>query len=123
MSAVPQPAPEPAPALIRPYMRTRGRTRPAHAYSLEALVATTAAASGAGLPPEQQEIVDLCRHTLSVAEVSALLGLPLGVVRVLLGDLVGEGIVTVNDPALVLSGDGRPGAELMERVLRGLQKL
>jgi hypothetical protein len=65
------------------------------------------AAEGGALP---------CRRRQSVAEVSALLSLPLGVVRVLVGDMADEGLVRVHGPA----GDGRgPDPALLQRVLDG----
>src|SRR3546814_8604596 len=46
-----------------------------------------------GLPSEQQEILRLCGEPLSVAEVAAKLGLVLGVVQVVAGDLIAQGLV------------------------------
>jgi hypothetical protein len=66
---------------------------------------------------EQQAIGALCRDILSIAEVSAHLNLPLGVVRVLVGDMADEHLVIVHRSAHV--GD-RPDPALLERVLDGL---
>jgi hypothetical protein len=56
-----------------------------------------------------------------VAEVSALLGLPLGVVRVLLADMVETGLIEVlRNPT---DEDGLPDRLLLERVLAGLRRL
>ena len=64
-------------------------------------------------------IVEVCDHK-SVAEVSAAVSMPIGVVRVLLGDLVEQGFVrvqaTLNDSS---SHDER--LDLIERTLRGLR--
>jgi hypothetical protein len=67
-------------------------------------------------------IVDLCAQPRSVAEIAALLVLPLGVARVLLGDLAGAGVVFVH-PTAASSGDGAPDLEFMRRVLVGLRRL
>jgi hypothetical protein len=56
-----------------------------------------------------------------VAEISAHLRIPLGVVRVLIGDMAGLGLVLIHDSGMV-SGD-RPSMEFLERVLSGLRRL
>jgi predicted ArsR family transcriptional regulator len=63
----------------------------------------------------------LCHHPRSVAEVAATLSVPLGVARVLLGDMAELGLVTIHDTKP--TGDGRPALALMERVLSGLRAL
>ena len=67
----------------------------------------------------QGRIVEVCDRK-SVAEVSAAVSMPIGVVRVLLGDLVEQGFVgvqaTLNDSS---SRDER--LDLIERTLRGLR--
>jgi Protein of unknown function (DUF742) len=109
--------------LVRPYYMTGGRTRPAHDdLELETLVSTTAL--GATSPRvggvERRAIVSLCRDLLSIAEVSARLDLPLGVARVLIGDMAEEGFVILHRPTTV--GD-RPDLALLQRVLYGLHQL
>jgi hypothetical protein len=66
---------------------------------------------------EQRAIAALCHDILSIAEVSARLHLPLGVIRVLVGDMADEHLVMVYRPAQ--AGD-RPDLALLERVLYGL---
>jgi hypothetical protein len=109
--------------LVRPYYTNGGRTRPAHDdLELETLVSTTAL--GATSPKvggvERRAIVSLCRDLLSIAEVSARLDLPLGVARVLIGDMAEEGFVILHRPTTV--GD-RPDLALLQRVLYGLHQL
>ena len=55
------------------------------------------------------------------AEVAALIGLPLGVVRVLLADLIGDGLVTVRPQAPAAGPVTDTG--LLQKVLNGLQAL
>ena len=110
------------PQRVRPYAMTGGRTRPTHdALEIETLVST---ASTVDLTPkltvEQRAIAVLCHDLLSIAEVSAKLHLPLGVVRVLVGDMADERLVMVHRPAH--AGD-RPDLVLLERVLYGLQSI
>jgi hypothetical protein len=117
------PGDRPAPGRrVRPYAMTGGRTRPTDAdLEVEALVATTAnAAQAPRLTVEQRAIAALCHDVLSIAEVSALLHLPLGVIRVLVGDMADEHLVVVYRPAQ--AGD-RPDLALLERVLAGLHTL
>jgi hypothetical protein len=70
---------------------------------------------------EYRAVAELCRAPRSVAEVAALLSLPLGVARVLLADMADIGLVVVHRSANS-SGD-RPDMTLMERVLSGLRRL
>jgi hypothetical protein len=70
--------------------------------------------------PEMRAIVELCRRLRTVAEIAALLRLPLGVVRVLLSDLADQGIIRVYGTG---HGPGQPDRALLERVLSGLRRL
>ncbi|WP_344447105.1 DUF742 domain-containing protein, partial [Kitasatospora nipponensis] len=83
--------------LVRPYAMTGGRTRPRYQLAIEALISTTASAErSGGLLPEHQRIVHLCREVKSVAEISALAGVPLGVARILVADLAEAGLVAIH---------------------------
>src|SRR5215208_467231 len=119
MSPDARPAPEPQ--RVRPYAMTGGRTRPTHDdLEIETLVSTTSTGEQAPkLTVEQRAIAALCRDILSIAEISARLDLPLGVTRVLVGDMADAGMVMVHRPAAV--GD-RPDLALLQRVLYGLQE-
>ncbi|GGO74118.1 hypothetical protein GCM10012289_46060 [Nonomuraea cavernae] len=72
------------------------------------------------LSPEYQAIIQLTRNVRSVAEISALLRQPLGVVRVLIADMASEGLIRVHQPSL---DEGKPDLNLLERVLSGLRRL
>ncbi|GAA1343655.1 DUF742 domain-containing protein [Saccharothrix algeriensis] len=110
-------------SLVRPYTRTGGRTRPDYDLAIEALVSTSERGQerDAAVLPEHRSICGLCTDTRSVAEVAALLRLPLGVVRVLIGDMASMGLVLIHQGGLVV-GD-RPSIEFLERVLSGLRRL
>ena len=110
-------------SLVRPYTRTGGRTRPDYDLAIEALISTSERGleRDAAVLPEHRSICGLCVDTRSVAEVAALLRLPLGVVRVLIGDMASMGLVLIHQGGLVV-GD-RPSMEFLERVLSGLRKL
>ena len=126
----PQRRSEPAPAgasnnpLVRPYAMTGGRTRPRYQLAIEALVHTTAQPHQMqGQLPEHQRICNLCREIKSVAEISALLTIPLGVARILVADLAEAGLVAIHQPGGDESAGGQPDVTLLERVLSGLRKL
>lgn len=108
---------------VRPYTWTRGRTRPAYDLAVETLVSTSAQGRdvAALTSVEHRAVAELCLGPRSVAEVAALLCLPLGVARVLLGDMAGIGLVVVHRTA-TNSGDA-PEFGFMERVLSGLRRL
>jgi hypothetical protein len=108
--------------LVRPYYMTGGRARPAqNDLEIEALVSTTAQGERSPkLTVEQRAIIALCRDLLSIAEVSARLDLPLGVARVVIGDMAAEGLVILHRPTTV--GD-RPDLALLQRVLYGLNQI
>lgn len=109
-------------SVVRPYTWTRGRTSPVFDLAVETLVSTSEHGHDmAGLTSEEHRAVaDLCRDPRSVAEVAALLSLPLGVARVLLADMADIGLVVVHRSATT-SGD--VDMALMERVLSGLRRL
>ncbi|WP_156726063.1 DUF742 domain-containing protein [Streptomyces apocyni] len=122
------------PARVRPYSLTGGRTRFGHLLLVETFVARIDNALSAPderreLPggsletrvlPELRAIVELCRRMRTVAEIAALLKMPLGVVRVLLSDLADQGKIRVYGTG---HGPGQPDRALLERVLGGLRRL
>ena len=113
--------PEEAFDLVRPYSWTGGRTESSHDLAIEALISATGLTPDPGTGPEQHAIHRLCTTPRSVAELAALLSVPLGVVRVVLGDMASAGSVMVHDTAG--SADGGPDLALMQRVLSCLQRL
>jgi Protein of unknown function (DUF742) len=110
-------------AIVRPYSWTGGRTRPVYDLAVETLVSVGAPGRDPTRLPqyEHRAVAELCREPRSVAEVAALLSLPLGVARVLIGDMASQGTVVVHQTASA-SGDV-PDMALMERVLSGLRRL
>lgn len=118
------PPPEPddegyRPRLIRSYTLTAGRTAAKVELAMEATLRLQAGAEAPVLSPSAAQVLEVCDRR-SVAEVSALTKMPIGVTRVLLGDLIEQGLVriqaTINDST---STDER--LELIERTLRGLR--
>ncbi|WP_299925912.1 DUF742 domain-containing protein [uncultured Nocardioides sp.] len=118
------PPPEPEdegyrPRLIRSYTLTAGRTAAKVELAMEATLRLQAGAEAPVLSPSAAQVLEVCDRR-SVAEVSALTKMPIGVTRVLLGDLIEQGLVriqaTITDST---STDER--LELIERTLRGLR--
>jgi hypothetical protein len=106
--------------LVRSYTLTAGRTRSAVDLPLEATLRRQGFDDEAGETPRQR-ILRVC-ESRSVAEVSALVSMPIGVVRVLLGDLVKEGKVRVQ-ATLTDTSSSDERRDLIERTLRGLRAL
>ncbi|TDD90794.1 DUF742 domain-containing protein [Actinomadura rubrisoli] len=84
--------------IVRPYAVTRGRTQPSGEPLdiVSILVATGKQPPEPGrLSREQRRLLALCRRPHTVADLGSDLDLPLGVVRVLAGDLLDSGLVAV----------------------------
>ncbi|MFZ3555721.1 MULTISPECIES: DUF742 domain-containing protein [unclassified Streptomyces] len=114
--------------LVRPYAMTGGRTAPgpqgAH-FDLIALVSLDTAAPGAhddtALGPEHRSIIELCRtETQTVAELAAGADVPVGVIRVLLGDLLELACVKVSRPVPPAQ---LPDEKILREVIDGLRAL
>ncbi|MEU1216345.1 DUF742 domain-containing protein [Streptomyces sp. NPDC005791] len=113
--------------VVRPYAMTRGRTSSAsrHRLDLIAIVVPEPAADDPGrdqtLSPEHVEIVELCSDMpQSIAELASGLDLPVGVVRVLVGDLVEDELVHVTRPVPPAE---LPDESLLREVINGLRAL
>ncbi|WP_438316540.1 DUF742 domain-containing protein [Streptomyces sp. HUAS TT3] len=114
--------------LVRPYAVTGGRTRPGpHGVPLDLIALVVADADGpepAGaslLGPEHRALLGLCRsETQSLAELAAEADLPVGVVRVLLGDLLEAGHVRVSRP---VPPAALPDERILREVIEGLRAL
>jgi len=108
--------------VVRPYALTGGRTEPATGEILDLIAIVVAARTGdlTGLSPEHRKILSLCGQPVTVADVASDTGLPLGVVRVLLADLLVQGRLTVMRQQ---QAGERPSADLLEEVLHGLRAL
>lgn len=109
--------------LVRPYTLTRGRTRATDDLTLITLVTSVDPAPGSrdlGLHPEHVEILRLCRSPQAVAEIAALVKLPVSIAKILIGDLSVIGRVTTRAPVSMASTHN---VELLRRVRDGLSRL
>ncbi|MDP9847201.1 DUF742 domain-containing protein [Streptosporangium lutulentum] len=106
--------------IVRPYTVTRGRTKATGAqFDLTTVVVATRT-SWRDLSPEHVSIMNTCHVPVSVAEVAAETGLPIGVIQVLLSDLRDAGLITVRPPTAPVTA---PRESLLRDVLAGLRAL
>lgn len=108
-------------SMVRPYMLTGGRTKPARTLELETMISARGKAESE--VPEQRSIVEECIPApRSVAEIASNLHMPVGVTRVLVSDAADAGLVKVHRTVQPSDG-GQEHLRLMERVLDGLKRL
>jgi hypothetical protein len=112
---------EDAGRVARPYTVTGGRTRPRgeRQFDLIDIVVATGAEPGEAFSagPEHRHLLSVCQRPTVVAELTAAVGLPLGLVRVLLADLLYEDLISVSRQAR------RTDQRLLQRVLDSLKAL
>ncbi|GAA4076322.1 MULTISPECIES: DUF742 domain-containing protein [Actinomadura] len=87
--------------MVRPYVMTSGRLEPTRGqFDLITLVVAIGPEPEGeiGLGPEHLAIMRLCQQVTSVAELTGHLDLPVATVRVLLGDLLDKGLITMQEP-------------------------
>jgi Protein of unknown function (DUF742) len=110
------------PNRARPYTLTGGRTRAQIELPIEVTVETLNGDIDWAPNDVRTVIVQLCDDRPSIAEISSYAALPIGVTRVLVGDLVESGHLrvhaTLTDRSTVV--DRR---RLIERTLDGLRAL
>lgn len=108
-------------ATLRPFVLTSGRVDAGdREIGLETQVTLRHDAGPAALlTPEKQAIADLCRHPVSVAELSAVLHLHLGVTRILVADMRAAGFLDVH----VADTLDTRSPETILRVMRGLRAI
>jgi hypothetical protein len=109
-------------AQVRYYTMTGGRSRASVTLEFESMLRLTATGRElrSGLTFERAAIARLCdADTLSVAEVSAKLKMPIGVVRVVCGDLVADGALQafISAPSVV------DDVSLITRLIAGVRAL
>lgn len=112
--------------MVRPYALTRGRTRPSGGPALTLLSQVGAVESGLPRPAVDHAsagLLDLVRRRgpLPVVELAAVADLPLTVVRVLLADLAGAGLVRIGAPRRTDGAAADP--ELLREIVARLREL
>ncbi len=106
---------------VRPYTLTAGRTKARVDLPVEAVLELQPMAGRPAPHGLSGKILEVAADQ-SVAEVSARVRQPIGVVRVLLGDLVEQGYVRVQ-ATLTEDTSMDERRDLIERTLRGLRSL
>jgi hypothetical protein len=110
--------------VVRPYMMTGGRVRPTvGGFDLVAFVAAAVPIGDSRAEqsqPEHRQIIRLSQEPISVAEVASYLDLPLGVVRVLLGDLLSAELIAMYEPS---AAPTFPEDDILKAVVNGLRAL
>jgi hypothetical protein len=114
---------EDAGPVVRPYTMTGGRSRPVTSglsllTYVEALYAPEA--DLIHLQPEHRSILVMTRTALSIAEIAGRLDLPVGVVRVLVGDLLQASLVSTFDSDASINP---PDESILQAVIDGLRAL
>ncbi|MER8187310.1 DUF742 domain-containing protein [Kitasatospora sp. NPDC094015] len=119
--------------MVRPYTVTRGRTAPERDdFSLITVLTTARDRSGGtqaaarpgprGLQPEHRVVLERCRRSAALAEVAAELRLPVSLAKILVADLVDQGLLLARAPLAVAVG-GRSDLGLLSAVREGLRRL
>jgi hypothetical protein len=113
-----------SPNAARPYTLTGGRTRAEIELPIEVTVETLESRGELDWAPGDVRtvIVRLCRARPSIAEISSYADLPIGVTRVLVGDLVESGHLRVH-ATLTDRSTVSERRRLIERTLGGLRAL
>jgi len=104
------------------YLVTQGRTRSTgRDLPWESMLTTTDQGRAVlnNLQFERARVVRLCQRPVSIAEVAAELGVPLGVARVLVSDLNAEGLLTLHVPQVHVNG--HPRVEILQRLVAALR--
>ena len=107
---------------VRAYTMTGGRAHAAVHLEFETMLQTTAAGREAltAMKFERADILTLGRNEpLSVAELSARLHVPIGVVRVVAADLLAEGMLEAFQPSANVADD----VLLITRLIAGVRAL
>jgi hypothetical protein len=109
--------------VVRPYAVTKGRTLPSGGVwfdLIDIVVRTGEWTSNDFRPgPEHRRMLSLCRRPIPVVDLTSELDLPLGVVRVLLGDLAEAGTVRI----IPAQQQREPDQRLLRKMLDGLESL
>jgi len=109
---------------VRAYLLTGGRTGGGAAgIAMETTAVVTPlgsrTAAARSLAFELGQVLDVCAEARSVAEVAALVGIPLGVAQVLVGDLVARELLITTSTAKSLAFD----VSFIERLINGVAAL
>ena len=109
-------------ALVRSYIMSSGRATGSVPLDIESMLQLTwkGGRELARLQFERASIASLCKdEILSVAELSARLHLPIGVIRVIASDLIVDGFLEAYLPSFGMADD----VDLISRLIEGVRAL
>ena len=109
--------------LIRPYLMTGGRTEVDEDIRLETQLQTTTRGHRRvdEFRWEARRILELAERPMALVEISARADLPLGVTRVVVSDLIKDGVLAAQRPIEMILN--RSNTSLLEKVLNGVRNL
>ena len=109
--------------LVRPYAIVQGRTESAtDRFDLITIVSSVPSLYvQSDMEPEHQKVLFACKGAISVVDLAYEVRLPIGVVRVLLGDLLDRNMITIRQPGPV--NNQRHSRHTLKEVLDGLRAL
>ncbi|MBO0841933.1 MAG: DUF742 domain-containing protein [Nocardioides sp.] len=105
---------------IRPYVRTRGRTRATHDLRPDSLLVGIAAVLPDEVGRQERGVLACVRGVTSLAELAAYMRLPASVVAVIVSDMIDAGFIGLRPG---LTGELGPDRETLEKVLMALDNL
>lgn len=105
---------------IRPYVRTRGRTRPSHDLRPDTLLVGLAAVLPVEAGRQERGVMACCSGVTSLAELAAHMRLPASLVAVIVSDMIDAGFIGLRPG---LTGQNGPDRETLEKVLLALDNL
>lgn len=119
---------EAAGPLVRLYGVTRGRTRDVTPeLSMITIVVAregTADTRLSRMEPEYRQVFDMAEHPRAIAEISARLSLPVRIARILIGDLIADGYLSISSAKSRHSAhDKSETVDLLRAIRDGLLKL
>jgi Protein of unknown function (DUF742) len=107
----------------RLYTVTRGRSRAGSARLDLVTLVVSVAEPKPGTQSEYARILRICHYPTAVVELSAELGLPVSVVKILVSDLLAEGQISLRHPSSGRASTPLPDAAFLKKVLVGLHNL
>jgi hypothetical protein len=108
---------------LRPYVITKGRSRPTrNTVGIETLLITVDPARELPVTATREEraLVRMCEQLLSLVEAAAHLELPVSLVTILASDLIDTGYLSARSG---IPPAGRPDSALLQEVLNGLRRI
>ncbi|MEM7275986.1 MAG: DUF742 domain-containing protein [Actinomycetota bacterium] len=105
---------------VRPFLVTTGRTKASvEGLQFETLIhATDKPAQSLRFEPAR--VHALCREAIAIAEVSAELSMPIGTVKVVVGDLIQSGHLELHQ---TIDANQTEDIELISRLIDGVRRL